>query len=141
MKPPVSAILWVLSLALLAGCSTSPTQTSGTVVVDGEPDYGGKQTEVIAPPPAAATPAGSVTPYASLVKRATDARDAGDYDQALALLERAQRIDPDSAEIYLALAQTHRERGDLTQSRATAERGLLYCASPNQCNALRAYTK
>ena len=34
--------------------------------------------------------------------KADDARDQGDYDQALAYLERAQRIDPDNAEIYLS---------------------------------------
>ena len=57
-----------------------------------------------------------------------------------ALLERAQRIDPGSADIYLALAETHQARGDLSQARATAERGLLYCNGASQCGALRAYT-
>ena len=42
---------------------------------------------------------------------------------ALALLERAQRIDPDSAQIYLAMARTHEASGDGSQARATANAG------------------
>ena len=58
--------------------------------------------------------------------------------QALALLERAQRIEPDSAEIYVATARTHKAKGDAGQARAVAERGMLYCGG-TQCEALRAF--
>jgi hypothetical protein len=131
----------MLLLALAAGCSTTGTGTTGAVVVDGEPDYGGTRTAPAPTAPAVPPPVSGDAPYADLVKRAGDARIAGEYDQALALLERAQRIDPGSADIYLALAETHRARGDLSQARATAERGLLYCGSTAQCDALRAYTR
>jgi Tfp pilus assembly protein PilF len=57
------------------------------------------------------------------------------------LLERAQRIDPDSAEVYLGMAKTHWARGDATQARVTAERGLLYCSTARQCEALRGYVR
>ncbi len=132
-----------LLLAFIAGCSTTTTSTGGAVVVDGRPDYGGSSAPPTAPSPTPVPPPppGAEAPYADLVSRAEGARSAGDYDQALALLERAQRIDPDSAAIYLALAETHRARGDQSQARATAERGLLYCTSRAQCDALRAYTK
>jgi tetratricopeptide (TPR) repeat protein len=73
-----------------------------------------------------------------LVKKAEQASARGDYEQALALLERAQRIDPESGEIYLQMALTHRARGDAAQARATAERGMLYCNSAGQCDELRA---
>ncbi len=132
--------LLMLLLFLFAGCGTSTPRGPGAVVVDGEPDYGGRRATSAVTPPPVPSPAASEAPYADLVKRADDARLAGEYDQALALLERAQRIDPDSAEIYLALAETHRARGDIGQARATAERGLLYCVSRAQCDALRAYT-
>lgn len=79
--------------------------------------------------------------WGPLVKKAEQARARGDYEQALALLERAQRIDPESGEIYLQLAQTHRARGDMAQARATAERGLLYCVGKTECDALRAYAR
>ncbi|TXS88995.1 tetratricopeptide repeat protein [Parahaliea maris] len=75
--------------------------------------------------------------YGPLLARAEQASRAGDYEQALALLERAQRIDPDSAEVYLALAQTYAAKGDASQARATAERGLLYCRGGSECAQLR----
>ena len=73
-----------------------------------------------------------------MLAKAEQATQRGDYEQALALLERAQRIDPDSAEVYLCMAQTHRARGNAAQARATAERGLLYCSTEALCDALRA---
>jgi thioredoxin-like negative regulator of GroEL len=76
-----------------------------------------------------------------LLAKAEQATARGDYEQALALLERAQRIDPDSAAVYLGMAKTHRARGDVAQASATAERGLLYCSSSRQCEALRAYVR
>jgi Flp pilus assembly protein TadD len=76
-----------------------------------------------------------------LLAQAGAATQRGDYEQALALLERAQRIEPDSAEVYLGMARTHKAKGDAAQARLTAERGLLYCVSDSQCNALRAYTQ
>ena len=140
MKPrfPVTHLLMIILAALIAGCSTTGTST-GSVVTEGVPEPGVQKpvTPATLPPPAVVEHA----PYADLLKRAGTARDAGDYEQALALLERAQRIDPDSAEIYLALAQTHRARGDLSQARATAERGLLYCGTSSLCDALRAYAR
>lgn len=79
--------------------------------------------------------------YQPLLDKADAARERGDYEQSLALLERAQRIDPDSADIYLAMARTHHARGDQAQARATAERGLLYCGGRSQCDALRVYLR
>ncbi|WP_116368913.1 tetratricopeptide repeat protein [Parahaliea mediterranea] len=76
--------------------------------------------------------------YGPLLARAEQASAGGDYEQALALLERAQRIDPDSAEVYLALARTYAAKGDTSQARATAERGLLYCHGGSECGQLRA---
>lgn len=78
--------------------------------------------------------------YGGLVAKAQEARARGDYEQALALLERAQRIDPDSGEIYLELARTYADKGDTTLARSTAERGMLYCRG-TECEALRAYTR
>ena len=138
ISAPVFAL--ALLMGLTVGCSTSPPQGGGAVVVDGEPDYGEQPAAVTSPTTAPPPQVDTAAPYADLVRRAGLARDAGEYEQALALLERAQRIDPGSADIYLALAETHQARGDLSQARATAERGLLYCNGASQCGALRAYT-
>ena len=97
------------------------------------PEPGEPPDEPSGPAPAAA--------YGPLLERAGAAAARGDYEQALALLERAQRIDPDSAEVYLALARTHRASGDDARARATAERGLFYCTGSAQCEALRDFTR
>jgi thioredoxin-like negative regulator of GroEL len=75
------------------------------------------------------------------VQQAQQATARGDYEQALGLLERAQRIDPESGEIYLQMARTHRAKGDAAQARATAERGMLFCSGSAQCEALRAFIR
>ena len=66
----------------------------------------------VTPPPrtGAAPPHPSLRQCAwqPLLAKAEQATARGDYEQALALLERAQRIDPDSAEIYLQLARPTR---------------------------------
>ena len=133
------ALLLAVLLSLVAACTTAPGPTTGVEVISREPDYRENTPAVVpAQPPASPT---EKAPYADLVKRAGTAREAGDFEQALALLERAQRIDPDSADIYLALAETHRARGNPEQARATAERGLLYCRGRAQCDALRWYIR
>jgi hypothetical protein len=117
-------------LALLAACAAPERRESPAVIVEarGEPGAG----ESAAPAPAAAGGA-----YGELLARALAARGRGDYGAALALLERAQRIDPDSGELYLELARTHAAAGNGTQARAIAERGLLYCRG-SECAALDA---
>ncbi len=120
---------------VLAGCSTFSGQAPAPAP--------GQPTAPVPPPvPAPQPPARPPQPSTSsawkpLVQKAEQAAARGDYEQALALLERAQRIDPESGDIYLQMARTHLARGDTSQSRATAERGMLYCSSNAQCNALR----
>lgn len=137
---PFKTLVAALLLLILAGCSTAPTSTPGAVVTDG------KAVDKTALPPTTPAPETPVTTapgaaYAELLERAGSARSRGEYQQALALLERAQRIEPGSARIYLDLAVTHRARGDLQQAKATAERGMLYCSGKNECEALRALTR
>lgn len=128
--------LLILVLVQLVACSSYRAGESGPAPVEKSPDYSSKTTTV---PPRDDTPAAAA--YLPLLKRADEARGRGDYEEALALLERAQRIDADSADIYLAMARTHQARGDEGQARAVAERGLLYCSGRSQCDALRAYTR
>ena len=103
---------------------------------------------MITPPPATPPQPGPVpsgpdtsNAYQGLIYKADQASARGDYEAALALLERAQRIDPDSGEIYLSLAKTYRAKGDDALAVATAERGLLYCSGRAQCDLLRAYLR
>ena len=133
------AVLLVLS-AMLSACGTNPYSLPR--VETAEPSYEESAPQP-APPPSPPEPGPEPAPtgaHSGLVARAAEASSRGDYDQALAYLERAQRIDPDNAEIYLALAQTHQAAGNTGQASAIAERGLLYCSGSRQCDALRAYT-
>ncbi len=132
VSPRISLLIIV---AFLTACGTNPY--SLPKVESPQPDYDESAEPVPppavpAPPPESATSANNV-----LLARAEEARTAGDYERALAYLERAQRIDPDDAGVYLALAETHAAAGNAAQARAVAERGLLYCQGQVQCDALR----
>lgn len=141
LRPVLLAPL--LCLSALSGCSiySVPGSSTGSVIVQPPPVYEEPEPTLPPTPPAPEPSVPGDAPYAELLHRAGEARDAGQYEQALALLERAQRIDPDSAAIYLDLARTHRASGDQAQARATAERGLLYCNTYSQCDALREFTR
>ncbi|PLW68237.1 hypothetical protein C0039_13715 [Pseudohalioglobus lutimaris] len=131
-------VLVGLSLVLSA-CGTNPY--SLPKIETPEPEYREPAPEPVPEPqPEVSRPAPSGA-HAGLLAKADDARERGDYDQALAYLERALRIDPDNAEIYLGLAQTHAASGNDSQARATAERGLLYCNGHGQCDALRSLAR
>ena len=60
----------------------------------------------------------------------------GDYQRAQGLLQRAQRIDSQDAQVYLELSLLYSAQGQSAQAKTMAERGLLYCAS-STCTALR----
>jgi len=131
----------VLPLVFASACSVYSVPGQDPAPVDqGQPTT---STEPAPAKPATPVDTGdNATPdhgsaYAGLLQRADAAADKGDYEQALALLERAHRLDPDSGEIYLAMAQVHCRKGDMQQCRAVAERGLLYCQGRDQCRALR----
>ena len=135
----VAAVALVLAMA---GCSSVGTRDTPAAPMVTPPPTTSPPAPVAPPPPPARPPQPSVSSaWLPLVQKAEQATARGDYEQALALLERAQRIDPESGEIYLQLARTHRARGDMAQARATAERGMLFCSSSAQCDALRAFTR
>jgi tetratricopeptide (TPR) repeat protein len=135
------ATIVVLALAL-AGCSAFLGTPPEPAPVVKQPPQPTAAPPVPTPQPPARPPQPSTSgAWQPLVDKAAQASARGDYEQALALLERAQRIDPESGEIYLQMARTHRAKGDAAQARATAERGMLFCNGSAQCNALRALTR
>ncbi len=140
-------LVLVLALAV-SGCSIyslpggerAPIETRP---VPGETRPGVPEQEVTPAPvsrPPAADPA-VTSAAAGLLDKARIASDQGDYEQALALLERAQRIDPDSGEIYLQLARVYAAQGETDKARDTAARGTLYCRDQRECAALRALAR
>lgn len=140
-------LLRTAALALLlvtAGCATTtaPVETPAPAPeVKPLPPVVKPMPKPQTPPPARPASPSASAAWQPLLAKADAACQHGDYEQALALLERAQRIDPDSAEVYLSMAKTHQLKGDAVKARVTAERGLLYCTSEEMCDALRAFAR
>ena len=127
--------------ATLVGCSAMSTTDSKSAPVVKAPATS-PAPPVTPPRPPSQPPEPSTSgAWQPLLKKAEQSAARGDYEQALALLERAQRIAPTAGVIYLQQAQVHRARGDMAQARSTAERGLLYCDSSQQCDALRSISR
>ena len=143
-----SAYLAKLTLAtamvgVMTGCSvySLPGSQPAPVEPEAQPTPPVSQPAQTPVTPDAAPDPNANNAYGALLQQAEQARSKGDYERALTLLERAQRIDPDSGEVYLHLARTYQAKGDLTMQHATAERGLLYCNGSSECNALRALSR
>lgn len=134
---------------LLSACSVYHMPGQTPAPVEEPPGYSvvtpasSVATDPHTPPPIedASSDQGAVAAYGPLLEKAAAASAKGDYEGALSYLERARRIEPDAAAIYLALARTHDARGDFNQARANAERGLLYCDGERQCGELRNYAR
>ncbi len=150
-RPRAALFAWLLLPVFLAACATSqpPRQRPAPVEPAPSPDYSDEERvpRTTAPPPPQPSvqpdtpPERPVAAYGPLIDRAADARERGDYEQALSLLERAHRIDPQGARVYLEIAATHHAKGDMRQARAVAERGLLYCRNGTICAALQSFTR
>jgi len=132
----------ILGLALLlAGCSIYTLPGSAPAPVETRPVPEETVPDRPVPPPPPATDPGMSSATAGLLDKANAASSQGDYEQALALLERAQRIDPNSAEVYLQLARVYAAQGHADKARDTASRGTLYCRDERECAALRALAR
>ena len=131
----------VIGLTMVGCSAVSTTDSPSAPVVKQAPKT--KPAPPVTPPQPPGRPPEPSTSSAwqPLVDKAAAAAARGDFEQALALLERAQRIDPGAGAIYLELAKVHQAKGDRAQARTTAERGLLYCSSLAQCDALRALVR
>ena len=138
----------ILVMALLAGCAgwgerrDAPAEISdrGGEAVDRGPSANAPVPGAPIPDASSADAAGDApdgNAHGRLLASAQQALARGNSSQAIALLERAQRIDPGNGQLYLELAKAHLEAGNVAQARATAERGLLYCRQ-GECAALRA---
>ena len=120
-----------LLLAGLAGCAGGPEPREA--VYEMPPAEPGQTPAAVAPPP---VDTGVRQAGNSLLVEARQARESGDFNRADALLQRAQRIDPTNAGVYLGLAELYVLRGQDAAARSVAERGLLYCQG-QECDRLR----
>ena len=103
-------ILALLAVAL-SGCAQLPATpgTTGDREAAPSPETGG-------PPPA--------SPTAALLEQGRRQSAAGEYDQAVASVERALRIEPGNPWSWLELAQIHRSAGNERQADAHARKAL-----------------
>lgn len=125
----------IVALSLLAGCATSPAPVPPESP-EARTGSGAGSTPAVTSPKPVIPPARS--PVDSLLEDARRLRDAGDLPASFARLERALRIAPQRAEVYLELARTHRAAQRPERASASAERGLLYCGG-DVCTELRRF--
>jgi tetratricopeptide (TPR) repeat protein len=127
---------------VLAGCATSPAYPPQQPAP--YPSPGGTAPGVPAPgperpyPETVPAPAPAPRPPVSeqsrpdpgvtlaLREQSLEAASRGDNEQAIALIERALRIEPDRAELWIDLARLHLEEGDTTGAEQFARKALLF---------------
>lgn len=124
--PLLKRLLFVSLVSFFAACSTNIERE-----VDGES--------------AASKPNGTDIPSKAetsgdglqgLMDRASREINNGDLDAGLATLERALRIAPRDASIYLSMAIVYRSLDEGSLAANMARRGLLYCERPRLCRQL-----
>jgi hypothetical protein len=72
------------------------------------------------------TPKPQSTATLALQEEARRAATAGDLPKAIQILERAIRIQPDSAQLWLELARCHLKEGNASQAEQFARKALLF---------------
>ena len=104
----------VLLALVLSACAQLPgTPGSGSPASTREP---APTPEAGSPPPA--------SPTAALLEQGRRQSADGEFDQAVASLERALRIEPGNPWLWLELAQIHRSAGNDPQADAHARKAL-----------------
>jgi Flp pilus assembly protein TadD len=137
--------LWLAMAALLAACATSPGPATGGASRPAPspvprypapapapyPGSGPPPAQRPAPapvpapvPPAAPKPDPSVT--LALREQSLAAAARGDSAGAIALIERALRIEPNRAELWIDLARLHLDEGDAAGAEQFARKALLF---------------
>jgi len=131
---PGRALVLTLVLAFVAGCSSGPS-----AIPPGAPEATRPAAGTATPPvtPREEPPAGA-SPVARLLEEAAQACADGDLRAGLAKLDRALRIAPQDAGLYLEMARCYRRDGDAEAAAAAAERGLSYCRG-DACRQLRGF--
>lgn len=102
----------------------APTHPPGTVVPSPAPIIESPSTAGPAPIQPPPKPESSVT--LALQDESEHAAAAGDLPKAIQILERAIRIQPDKAELWLDLARLHLKEGNPAQAEQFARKALLF---------------
>lgn len=128
----------VLVVTQLSGCASNIRQESEPSVVEKsepaakpEDKLPERPVEPVAPPPVvpqtqAPVPTASSNATASLVNQARAQYQAKNYQAAVAIAERALRIDRRSPEVYLILAQSYVKLANSQLALQFAQQGIRY---------------
>lgn len=118
-------------LVLLGACATAPRTAPPRAT-------GSDATPAVTAPRPGLPDAGDAVD--GLLAAARKLRAAGDLAACFARLERALRIAPQRAEVYLELARAHLAAGAPERAAGAAQRGLAFCQG-RVCRELRAVTE
>lgn len=136
MRPSgaIQKSLLIVVLLALAACASGPTP-----VPPEAPEARERSSRMPTPTvPTERSSPPTASPVDSLLEEARAFRDQGNLSASFARLERALRIAPQRAEVYLELARSHEAAGRPGRASASAERGLLYCGK-STCTKLRQF--
>ena len=109
---------WGIGMALLVflgGCSLAPEKTRERAVIGDATQRDQRHRETGYRLPVAAS---------NLLANAEGMLGGGDTDRALNLTQRAQRIAPDSAQVYYVLGRVYQKRGDYARAEQFVLKGL-----------------
>lgn len=130
-RRPAWPILTTALLMLLGACATGPRPAPPRAT-------GSDATPAVTAPRPGLPDAGDAVD--GLLAAARKLRAAGDLAACFARLERALRIAPQRAEVYLELARAHLAAGAPERAAGAAQRGLAFCQG-RVCRELRAVTE
>ncbi len=133
-------LIFRLALALTIAIVTSacaPLQTSTSAPAPVESRQSGQASPEATPhqaapkkiAPARQTSSPAQKAVTSLLQEGWANYRLGNYPRAMAIAERAQRLDPQRAEIYLLLASSHFAQGKRGLAEQLAQRGLSFSQS------------
>lgn len=130
-RRPAWPVLATALLMLLSACATGPRPAPPRAT-------GSDATPAVTAPRPGLPDAGDAVD--GLLAAARKLRAAGDLVACFARLERALRIAPQRAEVYLELARAHLAAGAPERAAGAAQRGLAFCRG-RVCRELRAVTE
>ena len=130
-RRPAWPIFATALLVLLSACATGPRPAPPRAT-------GSDATPAVTAPRSGPPDAGDAVD--GLLAAARKLRAAGDLGACFARLERALRIAPQRAEVYLELARAHLAAGAPERAAGAAQRGLAFCQG-RVCRELRAVTE
>lgn len=132
-------LLAMAVLLTLVGCAGTPQSVDPGAVSASQGSAAGATPAVTQPPVKKDTHNAGFSAVSELVAEAKAKRLSGDPAGCLAQLDRALRIAPQLADIYLELARCHSATGRDDRAAAAAQRGMLYC-SGSLCRSLRRFS-